>query len=136
MITSWTAEHAQANMNSPTWAEHGQPSIDSPNIELFRLDKRTNAGQSSCQIIHAYMHTYIHHTYIHTYIHAYIHTYNHTVDLLLLPGSTSPISVWKDSAWTTVVGCRTAHSPTGEHEHGTGASAINAVSGGQPSIDR
>ena len=60
-------------MNSPTWAEHGQPSIDSPNIELFRLDQRTNAGQSSCQSARSYIYTIIH-TYIHTCMHTYIHT--------------------------------------------------------------
>ena len=38
-----TGEHEQPNMGRTWTAKHWQP-----NIELFRLDKRTNTGQSSC----------------------------------------------------------------------------------------
>ena len=58
MITSWTAEHAQANMNSPTWAKHGQPSIDSRTSNCFGFPDKAAAR-----------------SYIHTFNHSYIHTY-------------------------------------------------------------
>ena len=55
MITSWTAEHAQANMNSPTWAEHGQPSIDSRTSNCFAFPDKAAARS----YIHTFIHTYI-----------------------------------------------------------------------------
>ena len=103
IMISWIAEHAQANMNSPTWAEHGQPSIDSRKIELFRLEKRTNTGQSSCQIIHTY-------NIIQSYIHTIIHTFNHSNLNQQISRWSISIDHWLSLAATalglaTVVGC-------------------------------
>ena len=55
-MISWTAEHAQANMNSPTWAEHGQPSIDSRTSNCFALKKEQTPDKGAAR---SYIHTYI-----------------------------------------------------------------------------
>ena len=98
IMISWIAEHAQANMNSPTWAEHGQPSIDSRTSNCFALKKEQTPDKAAAR------------SYIHTFIHTYIHTFNHSNLNQQISRWSISIDHWLSLAATalglaTVVGC-------------------------------